>query len=733
MFNKSRFFVLLLTFPFISFSQQITDSISIKKTLSEINVNALRANEKTPVTFSNISKAEIEKGNLGQDLPYLMSLSPSIVTTSDAGAGIGYTGLRVRGSDPTRINITINGIPLNDSESQGVWWVNMPDLSSSIENIQIQRGVGTSTNGGGAFGASINLKTDGLIKTPYFVTNNTVGSFATLKNNIKFGTGLINNKFAFDGRLSRISSDGYIDRATSNLQSMYLQGSYFGKNSVIKALILNGHERTYQAWYGVPLNYLDDNRTYNPYTYENEVDDYKQSHYQLHYIKQISNNTIFNVAAHYTHGEGYYEQEKLEEKLADYGLNDIILTDDTINSTDIIRRKWLNNDFSGLTYSLNHKIASIELNLGGASNYYSGQHYGNIIWIAYASNANFNHQYYWNKAEKIDHNFYAKANYRYNNKTNIYVDLQKRRLDYNFEGFAENGTLEQQEVSLGFFNPKFGLHHDFNKTQSIYLSFAVANKEPNRNDYVESTPNSRPDHETLYDTEIGYKQKGKRLILGINLYYMDYKNQLVLTGQINDVGANTRTNIDKSYRRGIELEAKYKLHKKITWSGNMTFSENKIISYTAYIDNWDNWSQEKINYKNTDLAFSPNIIWASIFNCQLTRKTSVDFISKYVGEQFIDNTSSKDRMLNDYLVNHLRLSYQWKNKIFKTTKLTLQINNLLNNEYISNAWVYRFISDSWDPTGSDPYVNVDNERGYNMAGYFPEATRNYLLGITLGF
>ena len=723
----------LLALPFIGVAQQPNDTISMQKVLNDVNVNALRATEKTPVAFTNISKSEIEKGNLGQDLPYIISLTPSVVTTSDAGAGVGYTGFRVRGSDPTRINVTINGIPLNDSESQGVWWVNMPDFSSSIESIQIQRGVGTSANGASAFGASVNLKTDGLKKNPYFTTSNSMGSFATLKNNIEFGTGLINNKFAFNGRVSKISSDGYIDRATSNLKSLYLQGTYFGASSVIKALVFTGHERTYQAWNGVPLNYLDENRTFNPYTYKNEVDNYGQTHYQLHYSKQLSTETTVNVAAHFTHGEGYYEQEKIGEDFADYGLENIILSDDTISSTNLIRRKWLNNDFGGFTYSLNHQMGNLDLVLGGASNSYSGQHYGNIIWAEYASNGASNHQYYWNKAEKLDHNFYGKANYKYSDATNLYLDLQRRRVDYIFEGYDRNGVPSEQEVSHVFFNPKIGLFHDLNQSQSIYVSFAVANKEPNRNDYVENKADEYPSHETLYDTEVGYKQSGEKFSLGVNLYHMKYKNQLVLTGQINDVGAYRRANIDESYRKGIELEATYKLSDKMTWEGNMTLSENKIISHNEYVDNWDTGDQEKIDYENTDLAFSPTAIWASIFNYKVDKNISLDFISKYVGEQFIDNTSSDDRKLDDYLVNNLRLAYDWDSKIFKTAKLTLQVNNLLDNKYVSNAWVYRFVSDGYDPREYDHYVNADSERGYNMAAYFPEATRNYLLGLTLGF
>ncbi len=723
----------MLIIPLFCFSQEQTDSIQINKLLEQININAIRADQNTPIAFTNINKSKIEKSNLGQDLPYMISLTPSIVTTSDAGAGVGYTGFRIRGSDPTRINVTINGIPLNDSESQGVWWVNMPDFSSSVEDIQIQRGVGTSTNGAGAFGASVNLMTNKLSKDAYTTTNNSFGSFSTFKNNIEFGTGLLNNRFSFDGRLSKITSEGYIDRATSNLNSLYLQGTYLGEKSVIKAIIFGGKEITYQAWNGVPLNYLESNRTYNIYTYENEVDNYEQIHYQLHYKKRINNNTKYNIAAHYTHGEGYYEQEKLNEDLVDYGISNIILTNDTITSANLIRRKWLNNDFSGLTYSLNHNINNMSLILGGAYNKYYGQHYGNIIWIQYAGDSNINHQYYWNKGIKVDNNFYAKIKYHYKNSF-IYADLQKRIVDYEFEGLTSEGDPAQQKVNHNFFNPKFGIHYSLNKNQIIYASFGVANKEPNRSDYTESSTNSRPKHETLHDTEAGYKIKSKNLTFGINLYSMNYKNQLVMTGQINDVGARTRFNVKESFRRGIELEGTCNFTPALMWAANLTFSQNKIVSsFIEDIDNWDTWGTEQEEHENTDLAFSPNLVWASQLTYHLTKQFNIDFISKYVGEQYIDNTSSEDRMLNGYLVNHLRLTYNWENKIFKTTKISLQVNNLLNNEYVNNAWAYRFISDNWDPIPSDPYINKDTERGYNMAGYFPQATRNYLLGITLGF
>ena len=731
MYNK--IFTILLFLPLIVMSQQSNDSIKYIQNLNEVNVNALRAGAKTPVSFTNINKDEINKGNLGQDLPYIISMTPSVVTTSDAGAGIGYTGFRIRGSDPTRINVTINGIPLNDSESQGVWWVNMPDFSSSIDNIQIQRGVGTSTNGASSFGASVNLQTNDIKTKAYAITSNTIGSFNTLKNNIEFGTGLLNNKFTFDGRVSKISSDGYIDRATSDLKSIFLEGTYLGNKSVLKALVFSGQELTYQAWNGVPLNYLDSNRTYNSYTYDNEVDNYQQTHYQLHYSKQISESTKLKLATHYTHGEGYYEQEKLNQAFSDYGLENIILSQDTIKSTDLIRRKWLNNDFGGIIFSINKEIKNIDLILGGSYNKYSGQHYGNIVWAEYSSNGAKDYLYYWNKAEKYDQNIYLKTNYKYSENTNLYVDLQRRIVDYTFEGKEEDGSLAEQNVVFDFYNPKIGLFHNLEQNQSLYASFAVANKEPNRNDYVESTITSRPAHETLYDTEIGYKYFGKKLNFALNIYQMNYKNQLVLTGQINDVGANTRVNIDDSYRKGVEVEANYILNNKITWSGNITFSENKIIKHTAYVDSWDTGSQETIDYENTDIAFSPKIIWSSIINFKMDERTDIDFISKYVGEQFIDNTSSDERMLNDYLVNNIRISYKWENKLFNSAKLTFQINNLFDLEYVSNAWVYRFVSEGYDPRGSDPYVNADSQRGFNMAGYFPEATRNYLLGLTIGF
>lgn len=735
--------------PFFVLAQSSMDTILIQKTLDEVSINALRANETTPIAFKNIEKENIEEHNIIKDIPYVISFSPSIVSTSDAGSGIGYTNFRLRGSDATRINITINGIPINDSESQGVWWVNMPDLASSLENIQIQRGVGTSTNGASAFGGTINLQTNKLREEPYAISNNSFGSFKSLKNNIQFGTGIIHNRFTMDGRISQIKSNGFIDRANSDLKSYFLSASYYGNDESLKLVSFHGKEKTYQAWYGVPLKFLEDKllRTYNPYDYENEIDNYSQTHYQLHYNKQISSTSNINIATHYTHGEGYYEQYIGTENnlhlfyntysvfgddlFSSYGLDNLVIGEDTISTTNLIRRKWLNNDFSGLTYSLNYELDNLNFSLGGASNRYEGQHYGKIIWSEYASNGKYNHQYYWNKSEKIDHNVYTKINYQKISSTNIYLDLQLRSLNYIFEGYDENGTPAEQKKELLFFNPKFGVQYNLNKKQIIYASFGIANREPNRNDYIDSEFGLYPKPETLHDYETGYKIVNSNISFSVNGFYMNYKNQLVATGKINNVGAYIRANVKESFRAGLEIEGKAKFSDKLNWISNVSISKNKIKKFTEYVDNWDSGSQEHITHTNTDIAFSPSLIWSSQFNYNLYKNIGIHINSKYVGKQYIDNTSSKERMLDNYLVTNLHVTYNWKNQLFSGTKITVQINNLLNTKYESNAWAYRFVSNNYDPTPYDPYVTRSNELGYNMIAYFPQAGRHYMIGINL--
>ena len=719
----------------LGLNAQQKDTLIVYPDLQEVHINALRATPQTPMSYSNIGAQQLDEQNLGQDIPYMLSLTPSVVTTSDAGAGIGYTGFRVRGSDPTRINVTIDGIPLNDPESQGVWWVNMPDFTSSVEDIQIQRGVGTSTNGAGAFGASINLKTQSLRAKPYATTSNTIGSYSTLKNNVEFGTGLLADKFTLDGRLSRISSDGYIDRATSDLKSLYLSGAYYGTDEVLKLSVISGKEKTYQAWNGVPLSYLDNDslRTYNSYTYENEIDNYWQDHYMLHYNKQLANSGTFNLGLHFTHGEGYYEQYKNGQDFADYGLNNVILGNDTLTETDLIRRKWLDNDFYGAVFSYNNSLDKLDYTLGGGWNTYDGRHYGVVRWAEYASNSQIDHIYYDNDGIKTDFNLYAKGLYQYSDDVTVYADLQHRQIDYSFLGKDENGAERNDTVNFEFFNPKFGAYYQIDDKSSAFASFAIANREPNRSDFVESSPNSRPLHETLYDTEVGYKMEGSNFAFSATGYYMIYENQLILTGKINDVGAYTRENVDYSERKGIELEAGIKINPKWTWSANATFSENTIAHYTEYADNWDTWGQESKSYSNTTIAFSPDMIWSSQLDYQFKDNIEMQFISKYVDEQFIDNTSSDERKLDAYLVHHARLIWDIESDLFKAARLSLQVNNLLDEKYVNNAWVYRFKSDGYDPRPDDPYVTANSDGGYDMAGYFPQAKRNFLIGLTLGF
>ncbi len=735
--------------------------------LEEYVVKATRVDKKTPVAHEDITKEQLEKVNHGVDLPILLDQATSVVTTSDAGAGVGYTGIRIRGSDATRVNVTINGIPLNDAESQGTFWVDLPDFSSSTSDIQIQRGVGTSTNGAGAFGASINLNTlnsaNSLI--PYGEVSNSYGSFNTFKHTIKLSTGLIDGKWNIEGRLSKLTSDGYIDRANSDLSSYYISGGYMGKRSMLKAIAFSGHEQTYQAWYGVPLSYMDSARTYNPYTYENEVDNYKQDHYQLHYVFNASSKLKINTALHYTRGNGYYEQYKSEEDLADYGIDPItytlpgdtilillpffgdtlyydVLGDTTlsINETDLIRRRWLDNHFYGAVFSAEYQTKKLKMVIGGGANQYRGRHYGEIIWAENASNSEIRHPYYDNDATKNDLNAYVKAYYDVTDKIGLFADIQQRMVQYDFLGYDNNLNNIQQTADLSFFNPKAGVNYQINKMHGVYGFVGLGNKEPNRNDYTNSTPQSRPVHEQMTDIEIGYRFQSKSVFAHLNVYNMDYTNQLIITGELNDVGAAIRTNVSDSYRRGIELSTGIKLLKNLELRANATLSQNKIVEFHEYKDDWDTWEQIDSVYTNTDIAFSPNLIIGSQLICQPFKSDKygdieMAFITKYVGYQYIDNTSNQYAMLDGYTVHDLRVNYTLRNKCFKELVLSGWVRNLLNKKYISNAWIYKFRSAGYDPTSDDPYANTEGQGTgmYNMIGAFPQAGRHFFLGLTLKF
>ncbi len=730
-FNNLKAGKYTLVVSFIGFETQSKEINLTKNTIlsfemkqstylsDEVIIIATKVPDNSPTTFTNIDKEEIGKTNLGQDLPILLEMMPSTVSSSDAGAGVGYTGLRIRGSDMTRINITLNGIPLNDAESHSVYWVNIPDFASSIDNIQVQRGVGTSTNGAAAFGASINLQSTTRNENPYAEINSSSGSFNTFKNNVRFGTGLMNNKFIIDGRLSKISSDGYIDRAFSDLKSFYVSGSYYGKNSIIKLNIFSGSEHTYQAWGGVPKDMLETNRTFNPYTYENETDNYQQDHYQLLFTQKLNSNFHFNAALHYTHGEGYYEQFKEGRDFDDYLITPILIGNETISEMDLIQQKWLDNDFYGATYSLKYKTKKANLILGGAWNKYSGDHFGEVIWSEYAINIDKDYRWYENTGEKRDFNIFAKINYQLSEKINIYGDIQFRSIKFDIDGIHDDLRDISQSRNFSFWNPKAGLFYKINKYNSAYASVAVSNREPSRGNYRDSDANYTPKREKLIDYEIGYRYRNQNIAIEANGFFMDYTDQLVLTGKINNVGDPIMTNVEDSYRLGLEFVGGYQITPALKWEITATLSKNKIKSFTSFVESWDPpYNQIEENYSKTDLSFSPDLILGNSITLKAAKNLNFTLTSKYVDRQYIDNTSNTGRSIDSYFVSNLNINYSFKTKFIPEIGIQLLVNNIFDEKYESNAWVYRYYSG-----GSESA----------MDGYFPQAGINFLLGLSLKF
>jgi len=703
----------------------------------EVIVTATRAGTRTPVAFSDMDREEIVSRNFGQDVPYLLSSSPSLVTSSDAGHGIGYTSMRIRGTDANRINVTINGIPLNDAESHSVYWVDLPDVAASTDNIQIQRGVGTSTNGAAAFGASINFQTHKLEKEPYAIYEGSVGSFKTYRNSISAGTGLIKDHFSVDMRLSDLHSDGYIDRSWTDLQSYYISAAYHNENTLVKFVTFSGTEELYQAWNGVPSYLLDSQRTYNElggYTnadgelvyYDNQVDHYKQTHYQLHLSRAFDRRWYANAALHYTRGSGYYEQYKENQSLSDYLIDNVIIGSDTVRETNLIRRKWLQNDFYGAVAGLQYRGDRTEMVLGGGWNHYDGDHFGTVIWARNAGNSEIRHHWYDNTGLKSDWNSYLKTTIAAGERFSLFADLQLRGIDYSIEGSDDDLRDLTQAHNYLFFNPKAGINLQFSPQQRAYLFVARANREPNRSNFVDADPASPvPVKETLLDYEAGYTLQASSYSLNVNLYYMDYTDQLVLTGEINDVGSAVMTNVKDSYRMGLEISGSFQPVSWFRWNLNATFSRNKIKDYTGYVDNWDYWSdpsnepyQVSEQLGTTDLAFSPAVIFNSKLNFEPVKSLQVGFISRYVGKQYIDNSSSESRILAPYFVNDLSLSYAFYPQFMKEISLQFQVSNLFNAEYETNAWVYRYFS--------------GGEEGI-YDGYFPQAGIHLMVGIRLRF
>jgi len=713
----------------------------------EVIVQAIRARTKVPVTFSNLDKAQIRKNNMGQDLPFVLSQTPSMLVTSDAGAGVGYTGMRIRGVDPTRINVTINGIPLNDAESHGVFWVDLPDIASSVSSIQIQRGVGTSTNGAAAFGASVNLKTDAIAVNPFARVTLGAGSFNTSRYGVEFGTGLINGQWGLQGRVSGIKSDGFIDRASSDLSSMFLTAGRYWKKSLLKLVVMKGFERTYQAWWGVPQpkfngdqaalqTFMDDlgiygsyrenlensgNSTYNYYTYENEVDNYNQDHYQGFFTHQFNKRLSLKTAVHYTRGYGYYEQFQNTDNWLDdtefgfYGLDTLFIGGDTVTNGNFIRRRWLDNHFYGAMASLERNRNGNVWNFGVAAQRYDGEHFGEIIWAEYASNSNLDDRYYENSARKTEANTFLKHTRTFKKRFTAFADVQLRWIRYEFEGPDRNQNLIDQEDEFLFFNPKLGLSYAINARSNAYLSYAQSNREPVRTDYVESTPESRPKSERLHNVEIGYRLEKRKYFLSANLYAMEYEDQLVLTGRINDVGATTRENVDQSYRRGVEIEGAYKVNDRWEIAGNANFSSNKIVSYTEYVDDWINGGQIEVQHDQTDLALSPSYIASLVLNYHPIKGLDLALIQKAVSDQFLDNSSSTDRMLDGFYLMHLRANYSFK--MGKSTwELSAQVNNVLDVNYAPNGYTFGgFLG--------------EQRASYNYV--YPQAGRNFLTRLVM--
>ncbi|HMQ62424.1 MAG TPA: TonB-dependent receptor [Flavilitoribacter sp.] len=706
--------------------------------LDELEVAATKAQGLSPFTYTNISKEDLSASDFGQDAPYLMRWTPSVVVTSDAGAGVGYTGIRVRGTDASRINVTVNGVPLNDAESQQVYWVDLPDIVSSAQEIQIQRGVGTSTNGAGAFGATINVETNNLHPEPFAELNFGGGSFNTLKRNIRFGSGLINQKFAVEGRLSRITSDGYVDRASADLNSYYLSASLLGRNSSLQLLTFSGHEKTYQAWYGISTSMLDDpeTRTFNPAgtekegePYDNQVDDYQQTHYQLHYFTQLHPGWTLNAALHYTKGSGFYEEYKAQENLPDYGLPAVSIGDSTVQSSDLVRRRWLDNDFYGVTFSLRYQRPEgpLKLTLGGAWNRYDGRHFGEVIWARFASTGEIRHPYYDNDATKTDFNLFGKMDLRLAQKLNGFLDLQVRRVGYTFLGLTDQLDRLEQSKSHTFFNPKAGIFYQAGKSANIYLSVGIANREPNRDDYVDNLVSQQPRPERLINAEAGYRYKAPKGGFEANLYYMHYKDQLALNGRLNDDGAYIRINIPDSYRLGLELAGDYLIGDHWQAHGTATISQNKVSSFTEYLDAYDadfNWTgQETIERKNTDLAFSPGVIaggevaWLPLRGAP-KKDLSISLLGKYIGRQYLDNSSDARNILPAYFFSDLRIRYAFHPKPFREIGLAFSVNNWTGSLYESNGWSYRYLVEG---------------AGYVDQGFYPQAGRHFLVSVMLAF
>ena len=719
----------------VNFKDQ--DSLSTI-TLEEVKLTGIKAKDNTPVTFTNVSKKDIASRNLGQDIPILLNYLPAVVTTSDAGAGIGYTGIRVRGSDATRVNVTLNGIPYNDAESQGTFWVNLPDFASSVEQIQLQRGVGTSTNGSAAFGASLNVETSGIQQNAFSSLSSSLGSFNTFKNTFQFSTGMLNDHFSFSGRLSKINSDGYIDRAASNLDAYFFQAAFQDENTLIKALIFGGHEITYQSWYGVDAETLVTNRTYNPAGeiydnngnltgfYDNQVDDYTQDHYQFHWDEKINAFWSSSVGLNYTYGRGFYEEYNdvwYNENISFGGdtsfdylqIQPFTIGETTVESTENISQKWLDNDYYVLTLGLNYQTAETTINFGGLYSRYIGDHFGNLLWGQTIGASAPNHRFYENQGVKTEGSFFAKATQQLGSKLTGFLDLQIRGIDYKVEGTISGPDNFDVDDQFTFFNPKAGLTYTLSQKQNIYFSYAKAQREPNRTDYE----NGSPKPEKLNDFELGWRINNEKVRVQTNLYWMEYQDQLVLTGAIDEVGAPIRQNVGKSRRVGLEVDATIQLADQWLLKPNLALSSNQNLDFYFKRDG------VLQSLGKTQLAYSPGVVAGNALVFAPSTRFQVGLLSKYVGKQYMGNIDSENSTLPSYFVSDINFVFTWQpNRWIKEIQWLTTVNNIFNFKYESNGYFYTY-DDDWSTSGQITTIEG--------AGYYPQAGIHFLSGVTLTF
>jgi iron complex outermembrane recepter protein len=753
---RSSWTLLLLFIMSRGFCQEITEDSTQHIMLNCVGISWTLPDGEDGFSASSITRSNIcDKAGNGS-VNNMFDLVPSMITTSDAGTGIGYSYMRIRGIDQTRINVTINGIALNDAESQGSWFTNLPDFGANVQHLEVQRGVGTSNNGSAAFGATMNFSTLTPSLKPYLSVSSSAGSFYSFRNTVSASTGLMKERLSAAVSYSNILSNGYIDRASALLHSLFFTteyrflGSAINKNyGKIKFNLIYGNEKTGLAWNGVPSDSLANNRTYNSCGeyfengqkryYENETDNYQQTHFQLiyDYRKSINGSQYrhilnFDMAAHLTRGIGYYEEYQDDKDFYDYGLSPFILSADTILLSDLITRKYLDNYFYGGTFHFSHTLFfhnpenKITWSLGGAANRYDGKHYGTIIWMQYADHTGINAHWYDGIGDKRQYNLFGTLAFTMSDKIYTYVDLQYRCIDYRISGIDDNLTDISQNHLWHFFNPKIGLNYSWESLlknqkkieQSAYFSFAVANREPTRSDLTNADLAKRPQAETLYDLEVGYKIHGKKFSVAATGYYMYYKDQLILTGEINSVGAAVMTNAEKSYRTGIELIATYQPVRYFEWKINGTWSANKIINFTEYVDDWDTGIQRVKELGTTDISFSPNIVLGNELIVEPVRDFNISFVTKFVGKQYLDNSSNENYILKPYCINNLQLSYTIHTQPVSEINLFFQINNLFNAKYESNAWLYKY------------YYNNEECR---LDGYYPQAGINFMGGIRLTF